>query len=189
MLSFFYVYVSLFFFALYIYCKQFKCHSKHHMLFIMYDISQMKWTFLRGNIILYFLSIYLLWLSHRWWKWVWLSLANQQQVCVSIETEALIAFNNSECDRSSPCVRLCFPGDSEEGVAVSLAVPSTSPPSHGSPGGLKETATPPSSPSMGGGLVVQGWVTSGSAHARVQIVEGVSTIFIIQLIIWFFQIY
>ncbi|XP_016108787.1 phosphofurin acidic cluster sorting protein 1 [Sinocyclocheilus grahami] len=47
-------------------------------------------------------------------------------------------------------------GDSEEGVAVSLAVPSTSPPSHGSPGGLKETATPPSSPSMGGGLAVQG---------------------------------
>uniref|UniRef100_A0A672PZB1 Phosphofurin acidic cluster sorting protein 1 n=1 Tax=Sinocyclocheilus grahami TaxID=75366 RepID=A0A672PZB1_SINGR len=56
----------------------------------------------------------------------------------------------------SPCVCLCFPGDSEEGVAVSLAVPSTSPPSHGSPGGLKETATPPSSPSMGGGLAVQG---------------------------------
>ncbi|XP_043099825.1 phosphofurin acidic cluster sorting protein 1-like isoform X1 [Puntigrus tetrazona] len=47
-------------------------------------------------------------------------------------------------------------GDPEEGVAVSLAVPSTSPPSHGSPGGLKETATPPSSPSMGGGLAVQG---------------------------------
>ncbi|XP_016352688.1 phosphofurin acidic cluster sorting protein 1-like [Sinocyclocheilus anshuiensis] len=47
-------------------------------------------------------------------------------------------------------------GDSEEGVAVSLAVPSKSPPSHGSPGGLKETATPPSSPSMGGGLAVQG---------------------------------
>uniref|UniRef100_A0A672PS15 Phosphofurin acidic cluster sorting protein 1 n=1 Tax=Sinocyclocheilus grahami TaxID=75366 RepID=A0A672PS15_SINGR len=43
-----------------------------------------------------------------------------------------------------------------KGVAVSLAVPSTSPPSHGSPGGLKETATPPSSPSMGGGLAVQG---------------------------------
>uniref|UniRef100_A0A9J8CB07 Phosphofurin acidic cluster sorting protein 1 n=1 Tax=Cyprinus carpio carpio TaxID=630221 RepID=A0A9J8CB07_CYPCA len=56
----------------------------------------------------------------------------------------------------SPCVRLCFPGDSEEGVAVSLAVPSTSPPSHSSPGGLKEMATPPSSPSMGGGLAVQG---------------------------------
>uniref|UniRef100_A0A671RFN9 Phosphofurin acidic cluster sorting protein 1-like n=1 Tax=Sinocyclocheilus anshuiensis TaxID=1608454 RepID=A0A671RFN9_9TELE len=56
----------------------------------------------------------------------------------------------------SPCVRLCFTGDSEEGVAVSLAVPSKSPPSHGSPGGLKETATPPSSPSMGGGLAVQG---------------------------------
>uniref|UniRef100_A0A8C1NIU8 Phosphofurin acidic cluster sorting protein 1 n=1 Tax=Cyprinus carpio TaxID=7962 RepID=A0A8C1NIU8_CYPCA len=47
-------------------------------------------------------------------------------------------------------------GDSEEGVAVSLAVPSTSPPSHSSPGGLKEMATPPSSPSMGGGLAVQG---------------------------------
>ncbi|XP_026110331.1 phosphofurin acidic cluster sorting protein 1-like [Carassius auratus] len=47
-------------------------------------------------------------------------------------------------------------GDSEEGVAVSLAVPSTSPPSHASPGGLKEVATPPSSPSIGGGLAVQG---------------------------------
>ncbi|XP_059380322.1 phosphofurin acidic cluster sorting protein 1-like [Carassius carassius] len=47
-------------------------------------------------------------------------------------------------------------GDSEEGVAVTLAVPSTSPPSHASPGGLKEVATPPSSPSMGGGLAVQG---------------------------------
>uniref|UniRef100_A0A8C1NI25 Phosphofurin acidic cluster sorting protein 1 n=1 Tax=Cyprinus carpio TaxID=7962 RepID=A0A8C1NI25_CYPCA len=43
-----------------------------------------------------------------------------------------------------------------KGVAVSLAVPSTSPPSHSSPGGLKEMATPPSSPSMGGGLAVQG---------------------------------
>ncbi|KAK2862967.1 hypothetical protein Q5P01_002500 [Channa striata] len=40
--------------------------------------------------------------------------------------------------------------DAEEGVAVSLAVPSTSPPSHGSPSGMiKEAATPPSSPSMG----------------------------------------
>uniref|UniRef100_A0A8C7ZHV9 Phosphofurin acidic cluster sorting protein 1 n=1 Tax=Oryzias sinensis TaxID=183150 RepID=A0A8C7ZHV9_9TELE len=49
------------------------------------------------------------------------------------------------------------PGDSEEGVAVSLAVPSTSPPSHGSPTGMiKEAATPPSSPSMGSVLTVQG---------------------------------
>ncbi|XP_057190690.1 phosphofurin acidic cluster sorting protein 1-like isoform X1 [Triplophysa rosa] len=47
-------------------------------------------------------------------------------------------------------------GDTEEGVVVTLAVPSTSPPSHGSPASLKETATPPSSPSMGGGLAVQG---------------------------------
>uniref|UniRef100_A0A673W4R7 Phosphofurin acidic cluster sorting protein 1 n=1 Tax=Salmo trutta TaxID=8032 RepID=A0A673W4R7_SALTR len=45
----------------------------------------------------------------------------------------------------------------EEGVAVSLAVPSTSPPSHGSPTGLiKEAATPPSSPSMSSVLAVQG---------------------------------
>uniref|UniRef100_A0AAQ5ZGU2 Phosphofurin acidic cluster sorting protein 1 n=1 Tax=Amphiprion ocellaris TaxID=80972 RepID=A0AAQ5ZGU2_AMPOC len=45
----------------------------------------------------------------------------------------------------------------EEGVAVSLAVPSTSPPSHGSPTGMiKEAATPPSSPSMGSVLTVQG---------------------------------
>uniref|UniRef100_A0A8C7ZJN2 Phosphofurin acidic cluster sorting protein 1 n=1 Tax=Oryzias sinensis TaxID=183150 RepID=A0A8C7ZJN2_9TELE len=52
----------------------------------------------------------------------------------------------------------CSPtGDSEEGVAVSLAVPSTSPPSHGSPTGMiKEAATPPSSPSMGSVLTVQG---------------------------------
>ncbi|XP_067379505.1 phosphofurin acidic cluster sorting protein 1 isoform X2 [Channa argus] len=49
------------------------------------------------------------------------------------------------------------PGDTEEGVAVSLAVPSTSPPSHGSPSGMiKEAATPPSSPSMGSVLTVQG---------------------------------
>uniref|UniRef100_A0A9J8B6J9 Phosphofurin acidic cluster sorting protein 1 n=1 Tax=Cyprinus carpio carpio TaxID=630221 RepID=A0A9J8B6J9_CYPCA len=54
-------------------------------------------------------------------------------------------------------VGLIEPGQSSAGgVAVSLAVPSTSPPSHGSPGSLKETATPPSSPSMGGGLAVQG---------------------------------
>ncbi|KAM6949333.1 phosphofurin acidic cluster sorting protein 1 isoform 3-T3 [Aplochiton taeniatus] len=47
--------------------------------------------------------------------------------------------------------------DGEEGVAVSLAVPSTSPPSHGSPAGtMKEAATPPSSPSMGSALSVQG---------------------------------
>uniref|UniRef100_A0AAY4A4B1 Phosphofurin acidic cluster sorting protein 1 n=1 Tax=Denticeps clupeoides TaxID=299321 RepID=A0AAY4A4B1_9TELE len=37
--------------------------------------------------------------------------------------------------------------DTDEGVSVSLAVPSTSPPSHGSPASLRETATPPSSPS------------------------------------------
>ncbi|XP_053272340.1 phosphofurin acidic cluster sorting protein 1 [Pleuronectes platessa] len=48
-------------------------------------------------------------------------------------------------------------GDTEEGVAVSLAVPSTSPPSHGSPTGMiKEAATPPSSPSMGSVMTVQG---------------------------------
>uniref|UniRef100_A0A8D0CT41 Phosphofurin acidic cluster sorting protein 1 n=1 Tax=Sander lucioperca TaxID=283035 RepID=A0A8D0CT41_SANLU len=43
------------------------------------------------------------------------------------------------------------------GVAVSLAVPSTSPPSHSSPTGMiKEAATPPSSPSTGSVLTVQG---------------------------------
>ncbi|KAM8900538.1 phosphofurin acidic cluster sorting protein 1 isoform 2-T2 [Spinachia spinachia] len=48
-------------------------------------------------------------------------------------------------------------GDGEEGVAVSLAVPSTSPPSHGSPTGMiKEAATPPSSPSMGSVQTAQG---------------------------------
>ena len=49
------------------------------------------------------------------------------------------------------------PGDAEEGVAVSLAVPSTSPPTNTSPSGaIKEAATPPSSPSMGSVLTVQG---------------------------------
>ncbi|XP_036813734.1 phosphofurin acidic cluster sorting protein 1 isoform X2 [Oncorhynchus mykiss] len=48
-------------------------------------------------------------------------------------------------------------GEAEEGVAGSLAVPSTSPPTHGSPTGLiKEAATPPSSPSMSSVLAVQG---------------------------------
>ncbi|KAJ8246787.1 hypothetical protein GJAV_G00255400 [Gymnothorax javanicus] len=48
-------------------------------------------------------------------------------------------------------------GDPEEGVALNLAVPSTSPPTHGSPSGLvKEVATPPSSPSMGSVLAAQG---------------------------------
>ncbi|XP_064205401.1 phosphofurin acidic cluster sorting protein 1-like isoform X3 [Anguilla rostrata] len=49
-------------------------------------------------------------------------------------------------------------GDTEEGMPVSLAVPSTSPPSHGSPtGGAKDVvATPPSSPSMSSGLTVLG---------------------------------
>ncbi|XP_030194679.1 phosphofurin acidic cluster sorting protein 1 isoform X4 [Gadus morhua] len=48
-------------------------------------------------------------------------------------------------------------GDAEEGVAVSLAVPSTSPPTNTSPSGaIKEAATPPSSPSMGSVLTVQG---------------------------------
>ncbi|XP_061619917.1 phosphofurin acidic cluster sorting protein 1-like isoform X1 [Phyllopteryx taeniolatus] len=53
-------------------------------------------------------------------------------------------------------------GDAEEGVAVSLAVPSSSPPSHGSPAGMiKEAATPPSSPSMGN-VAVQG--SPGMSH-------------------------
>nr|XP_057925332.1 phosphofurin acidic cluster sorting protein 1-like isoform X1 [Doryrhamphus excisus] len=54
-------------------------------------------------------------------------------------------------------------GDAEEGgVSVSLAVPSTSPPSHGSPTGMiKEAATPPSSPSMGS-VTVQG--SPGMSH-------------------------
>ncbi|KAG5853248.1 hypothetical protein ANANG_G00071060 [Anguilla anguilla] len=48
-------------------------------------------------------------------------------------------------------------GDQEEGAAVNLAVPSTSPPTHGSPLGLvKEVATPPSSPSMSSVLAGQG---------------------------------
>ncbi|KAJ8265992.1 hypothetical protein GJAV_G00123890 [Gymnothorax javanicus] len=76
-------------------------------------------------------------------------------------------------------------GDTEEGLPISLAVPSTSPPSHGSPtGGAKDvTATPPSSPSMSSGLSVLGspsmshgvdaiglqvdyWVASGTEKRR-----------------------
>uniref|UniRef100_A0A667X8Z7 Phosphofurin acidic cluster sorting protein 1 n=1 Tax=Myripristis murdjan TaxID=586833 RepID=A0A667X8Z7_9TELE len=53
-------------------------------------------------------------------------------------------------------------GDTEEAVAVSLAVPSTSPPSHGSPTGMiKEAATPPSSPSMGSVLTVSPSMSHG----------------------------
>uniref|UniRef100_A0A8C9VCK7 Phosphofurin acidic cluster sorting protein 1a n=1 Tax=Scleropages formosus TaxID=113540 RepID=A0A8C9VCK7_SCLFO len=48
-------------------------------------------------------------------------------------------------------------GDTEETLALSLAVPSTSPPAHGSPtSGIKDVATPPSSPSMSSGLPVLG---------------------------------
>uniref|UniRef100_A0A672GD49 Phosphofurin acidic cluster sorting protein 1 n=1 Tax=Salarias fasciatus TaxID=181472 RepID=A0A672GD49_SALFA len=58
------------------------------------------------------------------------------------------------------------------GVAVSLAVPSTSPPSHGSPTGvIKEAATPPSSPSMSHGvdaigLQVDYWLASLAEKRR-----------------------
>ncbi|XP_051732536.1 phosphofurin acidic cluster sorting protein 1a isoform X2 [Ctenopharyngodon idella] len=66
-------------------------------------------------------------------------------------------------------------GDCEEGLALSLAVPSTSPPAHGSPTGMmKDSATPPPSPSLSGGLAALGspsmdaiglqvdyWVSSG----------------------------
>uniref|UniRef100_A0A4W5K0T6 Phosphofurin acidic cluster sorting protein 1a n=1 Tax=Hucho hucho TaxID=62062 RepID=A0A4W5K0T6_9TELE len=45
-------------------------------------------------------------------------------------------------------------GDAEEAVSVSLAVPSTSPQSHGSPTGMtREAVTPPSSPSLSSGVV------------------------------------
>ncbi|MGH0180188.1 UNVERIFIED_CONTAM: hypothetical protein FKN15_003432 [Acipenser sinensis] len=56
-------------------------------------------------------------------------------------------------------------GDGDEGVALSLAVPSTSPPPHGAGVGLaKETAaTPPSSPSMTSGLAVMG--SPATSHA------------------------
>ncbi|XP_041707491.1 phosphofurin acidic cluster sorting protein 1-like [Coregonus clupeaformis] len=44
-------------------------------------------------------------------------------------------------------------GDTEEAVSVSLAIPSTSPPSHGSPTGMtREAVTPPPSPSLSSGL-------------------------------------
>ncbi|XP_030638011.1 phosphofurin acidic cluster sorting protein 1a [Chanos chanos] len=47
-------------------------------------------------------------------------------------------------------------GECEESVSVSLAVPSTSPPSHGSPTGMMKDITPPPSPSLGSGLAVLG---------------------------------
>uniref|UniRef100_A0A673Y0Y2 Phosphofurin acidic cluster sorting protein 1a n=1 Tax=Salmo trutta TaxID=8032 RepID=A0A673Y0Y2_SALTR len=44
-------------------------------------------------------------------------------------------------------------GESEEAVSVTLAVPSTSPPAHGSPTGMtREAVTPPPSPSLSSGL-------------------------------------
>uniref|UniRef100_A0A8C2PQ43 Phosphofurin acidic cluster sorting protein 1a n=1 Tax=Cyprinus carpio TaxID=7962 RepID=A0A8C2PQ43_CYPCA len=74
-------------------------------------------------------------------------------------------------------------GDCEEGLALSLAVPSTSPPAHGSPTGMmKESATPPPSPSLSGlaalgspsmshgmdaiGLQVDYWVSSGAEKRK-----------------------
>uniref|UniRef100_A0A3B3RIF1 Phosphofurin acidic cluster sorting protein 1a n=1 Tax=Paramormyrops kingsleyae TaxID=1676925 RepID=A0A3B3RIF1_9TELE len=52
---------------------------------------------------------------------------------------------------------LALGGDLEETMALSLSVPSTSPPAHGSPtAGMKDVATPPSSPSMSSGLTVLG---------------------------------
>ncbi|XP_051956246.1 phosphofurin acidic cluster sorting protein 1-like [Xyrauchen texanus] len=54
-------------------------------------------------------------------------------------------------------------GDCEEGVALSLAVPSTSPPAHGSPTGMmKDCVTPPPSPSLSGGLAAHG--SSSMSH-------------------------
>ncbi|XP_036444332.1 phosphofurin acidic cluster sorting protein 1a isoform X4 [Colossoma macropomum] len=48
-------------------------------------------------------------------------------------------------------------GDCEEGVALSLIVPSTSPPAHAlSTGMMKDAVTPPPSPSLSGGLAVLG---------------------------------
>ncbi|XP_073680333.1 LOW QUALITY PROTEIN: phosphofurin acidic cluster sorting protein 1a [Garra rufa] len=73
--------------------------------------------------------------------------------------------------------------DCEEGLALSLAVPSTSPPAHGSPTGMmKDSATPPPSPSLSGlaalgspsmshgmdaiGLQVDYWVSSGAEKRK-----------------------
>uniref|UniRef100_A0A8C2PTW7 Phosphofurin acidic cluster sorting protein 1a n=1 Tax=Cyprinus carpio TaxID=7962 RepID=A0A8C2PTW7_CYPCA len=74
-------------------------------------------------------------------------------------------------------------GDCEEGLPLSLAVPSTSPPAHGSPTGMmKDSATPPPSPSLSGlaalgspsmshgmdaiGLQVDYWVSSGAEKRK-----------------------
>uniref|UniRef100_A0A671SEP9 Phosphofurin acidic cluster sorting protein 1-like n=1 Tax=Sinocyclocheilus anshuiensis TaxID=1608454 RepID=A0A671SEP9_9TELE len=74
-------------------------------------------------------------------------------------------------------------GDCEEGLASSLAVPSTTSPAHGSPTGMmKESATPPPSPSLSGlaalgspcmshgmdaiGLQVDYWVSSGAEKRK-----------------------
>uniref|UniRef100_A0A6Q2WRR9 Phosphofurin acidic cluster sorting protein 1 n=1 Tax=Esox lucius TaxID=8010 RepID=A0A6Q2WRR9_ESOLU len=72
--------------------------------------------------------------------------------------EAMLTCKHRTHDEDSYQKFIPFIGvHAEEGVAVSLAVPSTSPPSLGSPAGLlKDTATPPSSPSMGIVLAAQG---------------------------------
>ena len=65
------------------------------------------------------------------------------------------------CEKLLFCFCPPVGGDTEEGMPISLAVPSTSPPSHGSPtGGAKDVvATPPSSPSMSSGLSVLGYAS------------------------------
>uniref|UniRef100_A0A8C7RIJ1 Phosphofurin acidic cluster sorting protein 1 n=1 Tax=Oncorhynchus mykiss TaxID=8022 RepID=A0A8C7RIJ1_ONCMY len=73
--------------------------------------------------------------------------------------EAMLTCKHRTHDEDSYQKFIPFIGvrEAEEGVAGSLAVPSTSPPTHGSPTGLiKEAATPPSSPSMSSVLAVQG---------------------------------
>ncbi|XP_065143187.1 phosphofurin acidic cluster sorting protein 1a isoform X1 [Paramisgurnus dabryanus] len=48
-------------------------------------------------------------------------------------------------------------GDGEEGLPLCLAVPSMSPPAHGSPAGtIKDSSTPPPSPSLTGGFAALG---------------------------------
>uniref|UniRef100_A0A8C1S9Y3 Phosphofurin acidic cluster sorting protein 1a n=1 Tax=Cyprinus carpio TaxID=7962 RepID=A0A8C1S9Y3_CYPCA len=88
-------------------------------------------------------------------------------------------YSSSFLDKPSPGSS----GLSWEGLALSLAVPSTSPPAHGSPTGMmKESATPPPSPSLSGlaalgspsmshgmdaiGLQVDYWVSSGAEKRK-----------------------
>ncbi|CAB1333131.1 unnamed protein product [Coregonus sp. 'balchen'] len=70
---------------------------------------------------------------------------------VGVSKSVLMVFIDTDVEAVCLANNAC--GDTEEAVSVSLAVPSTSPPSHGSPTGMtREAVTPPPSPSLSSGL-------------------------------------